>query len=142
MRFRHLVRPALAGLAAVAVAAGVAAPAGAPQFAALAGIEPGQWQLKETGGDAPRLLCLGDPRALLQIRHGAAVCSRYVITDTARSAVVHYTCPGAGHGRTTITIETPRLFKLQTQGIAEGAPFQMDYEARRTGTCSAGEGGR
>lgn len=114
-----------------------AAPARAPQLAGLARIELGQWQLKEPGPNSvARSLCLSEPAVLFQLGHTGAQCSRFVIADTPESMTVHYTCPGAGHGRTTIVIETSRLLHIQTQGIASGAPFDMDYEARRTGDCA------
>ena len=129
-------RRTLAGLLLVA-GLGTAAPARAPQLAVLTRIETGQWQLREAGSTTPaKSLCVSDPSVLLQIGHVGAQCSRFVIADTPDSATVHYTCPGAGHGRTTISMETPRLLHLQTQGIANGAPFDMDYEARRVGACA------
>jgi hypothetical protein len=129
-------RRALAGLLLVA-GLGTAAPAHAPQLAVLTRIETGQWQLREAGSTTPaKSLCVSDPAVLLQIGHVGAQCSRFVIADAPDSATVHYTCPGAGHGRTTISLETPRLLHLQTQGIASGAPFDLDYEARRVGVCA------
>jgi hypothetical protein len=137
IEFRQMARSALAGLL-LAAALGAPAPARAPQLAALAGIEIGQWQLKEAGPTAPvRSICISDPAMLLQLGHSGAQCSRFVIADAPDGVTVHYTCPGAGHGRTTIAIETPRLLHVQTQGIAAGAPFDMDYEARRVGNCAA-----
>lgn len=130
------VRRAFAGLLLVA-GLGTAAPARAPQLAVLTRVETGQWQLREAGSTtAAKSLCVSDPAVLLQIGHVGAQCSRFVIADAPDSATVHYTCPGAGHGRTTISMETPRLLHLQTQGIASGAPFDLDYEARRVGACA------
>jgi hypothetical protein len=128
-------------LAAVAVT--MPAPARAPQLTALAHVDSGQWQLKDaTANGAMRSVCITDPAILLQLAHPGVQCSRFVITDTAEGATVHYTCPGAGHGRTTISIETPRLIHVQTQGVAATGPFDMDYEARRVGTCSGKEASR
>jgi hypothetical protein len=61
-----------------------------------------------------------------------------VINDGAAEVTVHYTCPGAGHGRTTIRKETNRLVQIDTQGIAGGMPFSRTFEARRGGVCTAG----
>lgn len=125
-----LVLIAGAGLAA-------AAPARAPHLAVLSRIEPGQWQLKEPGAaSVARSLCVADPAILLQLGHAGAQCTRLVIADAPDSLIVHYDCPGTGHGRTTIAVETPHLLHLQTQGIASGAPFDMNYELRRTGDCT------
>lgn len=133
---QRIARRMVAGLL-LAVGLGTVAPAHAPQLAVLAHIETGQWQLKEAGSAAPaRSLCVSDPAILLQVGHVGVQCSRFVIDDTPGSATVHYTCPGSGHGRTTLSLETPRLLHLQTQGIAGGAPFDLDYEARRTGACA------
>lgn len=139
MRARRMIGRGLAALLTAAAAVGATGPARAPQLAALNAIERGQWQLREIGASAPpRALCIADPRVLLQLRHPGAQCSRFVITDTGNSATIHYTCPGAGHGRTTITVETARLLQLETQGVAGGLPFAAEYEARRTGQCTPG----
>lgn len=117
-------------------AAASAVPAQAPSLAMLDRLEKGSWQLRERGKDVVlQTVCLGDARKLIQIAHPRANCSRYVIEDTPGSVTVHYTCPGAGHGRTTIRSETNRLIQIDTQGIAEGRPFSQTIEARRTGDC-------
>jgi len=103
---------------------------------ALSMVQPGQWLLKSrTGATANRLVCVSDVRALLQVEHGAAICNRFVIANTARETTVHYTCPGSGHGRTTIRVETPRLIQIESQGIARQEPFAVQFEGRRTGDC-------
>lgn len=127
------VRPALAGVLLM-VGLTSAAPAQAPRFAALSHVQPGQWDLQEASG-ARHSLCVRDPASLFQLRHRDAQCSRFVIDNGPGSATVHYTCPGAGYGRTTITVETPRLLKIVSSGIEGGAPFDIDAEARRTGIC-------
>jgi hypothetical protein len=112
-------------------------PASAPTLVALASIELGQWQLRTLdNGTAPASsMCVSDPRSLIQIRHKQAQCSRFVIANDAKTATVHYTCPGAGHGQTTIRVETPRLIQIDSQGIAERSPFSLRMEARRVGAC-------
>jgi hypothetical protein len=107
----------------------------APGLAMLGDLEPGQWQVRDRAGGAVRSVCLGDPRQLLQLRHPRGDCSRYVISDTASEVTVHYTCPSAGNGRTTIRRETNRLVQIETQGLVNGAPFSDTYEARRVGPC-------
>ena len=111
-----------------------AAPAG--QLAALTALEPGLWQLRAPG-EPTRNLCLGDPAPLMQIRHSGAACSRLVIENEKLIATVHYSCPGAGWGRTTLRITTPRSARIETQGIAGNAPFDVSLDARRTGECTA-----
>lgn len=114
----------------------VAVPAEAPSLAMLDTLEKGSWELRERGKTPlMRSFCLGDARAFIQIQHPRAGCSRYVIADGAEEVTVHYTCPGAGHGRTTVRHETNRLVQIDTQGISGAAPFSHAYEARRTGGC-------
>lgn len=139
MKSRSLLCPALLGLFVVG---GVAAeaPARAPRLVALRGVQSGQWELHQRGNpNGPaRLMCVQEPADLFIIRHRGIACTRVVIDNAEHAATVHYTCPGAGHGRTTVTAETPRLLQIDTQGIAAGRPFAEMYEARHTGACSAG----
>lgn len=108
----------------------------APGIKALQGVARGQWELRERGSTAaPRKICIAEPVALTQIRHGGTVCSRFVIDNQPKRATVHYTCPGAGHGRTTIRVESNALLQIESQGIANNAPFNTSYEARRLGAC-------
>lgn len=114
----------------------LAQPAKAPSLAVINAIEPGQWELREVGVTTPaKVMCVADPDMLIQLRHGGAACTRFVIDNQPQSATVNYTCTGAGNGRTTIMLDTPRQFRLQTQGIAQNAPFDVDYSARRLGDC-------
>jgi hypothetical protein len=123
-------------LTACALAGATAVPAQAPSLAMLDRLEKGSWQLRERGKDAVlQTICVGDARRMIQIYHPRATCSRYVIEDTPDSVTVHYTCPGAGHGRTSIRSETNRLVQIDTQGIADGKPFSQAIEARRAGAC-------
>jgi hypothetical protein len=123
-------------LIALGCAAASAVPAQAPSLAMLDRLEKGSWQLRERGKeDVLQTICVGDARRMIQIQHPRSTCSRYVIEDTPNAVTVHYTCPGAGHGRTSIRSETNRLVQIDTQGIAEGRPFSQAIEARRTGGC-------
>lgn len=138
MRRRDMARTMLA---VVAIGGGALAttPARAPHVAVIDLIQPGEWQLKLAGPPGTvRSMCLTDPDTLIQIEHGPAQCSRFVIKDMPRSATVHYTCPGAGHGRTMIAVESTGHFHLATQGIAHNAPFDDEYEGARIGACAAG----
>ena len=125
-----------AALIAIA-AAGTPGVAQTPGLAMLNQLEQGQWQVRDRDAPGtPRALCLGDPRVLLQLRHPQAGCSRFVVDDGADVVTVQYSCPGNGGGRTSIRRETNRLVQIDTQGIANGAPFSATYEARRVGTCT------
>jgi hypothetical protein len=125
-----------AGAAGAAMIAGaaIAAPANGPTFVALAKVERGLWQLREVEGPTRRL-CVADPSALFQLQGREAGCSRFVIENSARSATVTYSCPSGGHGRTSIVVETPRLMRIDTQGVDGGVPFAIEAEARRMGAC-------
>ena len=125
-------------LVSLGAAAAVWSAAPAPQVAALAQVEPGQWQVKPFLGEGPaRSLCISNAASFIQIEHGEASCSRFVVEDRPGVATVSYSCPGAGSGRTTIRVETTRLLDIQSQGIVNNAPFEVRYEARRTGPCGA-----
>jgi hypothetical protein len=116
----------------------VATAADAPPLAALQQLQPGRWTLSSHDTDfETRAICIGDPKVLLQIRHPASSCNRFVVTNDPRRAVVSYSCSGAGNGLTTIRVETPRLAQIETQGVAGGAPFDLAIEARRTGDCTS-----
>jgi len=124
-----------------ALLVGGATMAAAPQAAsstALSRLETGRYELKEVGSLAePRVVCLADAAMLIQLQQPGTQCSRLVVADGADSTTINYTCVGGGHGRTVVTITTPRSFDLQTQGITSGAPFDMDYQGRRIGACAA-----
>jgi hypothetical protein len=102
--------------------------------AALNAVERGEWQLRETNGGL-RKVCLGNPSTLIQIRHPGQQCQYYVMDNGARTATVRYTCAGHGQGRTTLTVETGKLIRLETQGVADGSPFAEEYEGRLLGRC-------
>jgi hypothetical protein len=141
MLVRRVLRPAVAGALILCGMSVAAKPVAESGLAALGLIEHGQWTLQERGQDGPgRSICLTDPRTLLQIRHAGAQCSRFVIENGPKASTIHYTCAGQGHGRTTVTVETPRLLTVETQGVAQGAPFAVEYEARRTGACTGATG--
>jgi hypothetical protein len=136
MRVRRVLRSALAVAVVMTGATAFAAPAQAPRFVALDRLQQGMWQLREIDGGA-RGMCVRDPTSLFQLRSPGAGCSRFVIENGPSSATVHYTCPGRGHGRTTISVETPRLLHVTSEGIEGGAPFSIELEGRRTGDCPA-----
>ncbi|HYJ84204.1 MAG TPA: hypothetical protein VEW26_15330 [Allosphingosinicella sp.] len=120
-----------AGLAAVA--APVLALA-VPELEGLARLERGRWQLRDSAGQS-RSICLGDPAVLFQLEHDGLSCDREVISSDKNGATAQYTCPGRGFGHTTIRVETPRLARIDTQGLADGRPFSYRSEARKVGTC-------
>lgn len=131
-----LGRAALA-LGAFMILAAPAATQRPARLSALARLEPGLWQLRDLdhGNAVLQNICLGNPDRLIQLRHRDAPCSRLVIANDSKGATVHYTCPAGGYGRTSVTVETPRLARIDTQGIADNAPFAFRAQARRVGAC-------
>jgi hypothetical protein len=138
MVFRRSWRPAASGAILLAIGGFALAHAqsGGSTPRALAGLEKGQWELKPVEGGPARKLCLTNPNALIQLEHAQAQCSQVVMDNTATSVTVRYTCPGHGHGRTTVSVETPRLANIETQGVVDGMPFADQFEGRRTGACT------
>lgn len=131
MRFMGALR-----MLPVALAMGFAAPAVATP-AALAALESGQWDLRSRDAGEPSVrLCIHDGLSLIQIRHQGQTCRQFVVEDTADRVSIAYSCPRTGHGRTVIRVETPRLVQIDSQGVADGYPFALDMEGRKTGACT------
>lgn len=125
---------ALSFLGMMSVGTVAAAPV---QLAGLNRLEHGAWEVRARGASANvQQLCVGDPRQLLQPQHLGSSCSRYIVADGANEITVTYNCQAAGSGRTDLRIETPRLVQIQSQGVANRAPFSVSLEARRIGNCS------
>lgn len=129
--------PNAAAAAALLVTGGALAPALAAQddLAPLGRLEAGLYELRDldrAGRFAP--VCLGDRSALVQLQHRRTGCSRQVVTRAQDSIEVRYSCPG-GFGQTAIRVETPRLARIETQGVDKGVPFGFRAEARRVGAC-------
>ena len=139
-----LMGRAVISLGMIMLISAPAVPQARKPLSAFAKLQPGLWQFREIGNAAAarRSICVADPGTLLQIQHGNEPCARLVISDTAAGATVHYTCPANGFGRTTVKVETPRLLKLDTQGIIDNAPFAYRAEARRLGDCPAARASR
>lgn len=142
-----LLAAAACGFAAtIASGAGQSPGAGLPPAATVDGnalamlgrIEPGRWELRvrESRGAVPQILCLPNGSRLIQLRHAGLACDSTVIDDRVSDVTVQYTCHGRGYGRTHIHRENGRLVQVETQGIAEGFPFDLSIEGRRIGDCT------
>lgn len=116
------------GLAAPALAAGAA-------LAMLDGLSSGSWELRDRSGKVIQRVCAASGRQLVQLRHPGPACESYVVEDKPNLVAVQYSCRGRGHGRTQIRRETDRLVQIESQGIADGVPFEILAEGRRTGAC-------
>ncbi len=129
----------MAAQASVGAPTPVPAPAATPaplSMLALRQLEAGLWQL-DTKGRAPKQVCVSDGSELIQVEHDQTGCSRFMIANDAKASTVHYSCQGAGWGRTTIRVETARQVQVQTQGISHNAPFDFVAEGHRIGACGA-----
>lgn len=138
-RSARLFLRCLAGGAVVVLAAvpGAAVTAERPALAMLDQLQPGQWEVRDrdlSGGRSR--LCLANGRRLIQIRHMRETCRSFTVQDTADTVTVHYTCPGNGYGQTSVRFESAQLVQLETQGIAQGLPFNVRAEVRRVGACT------
>ncbi len=101
-------------------------------------LESGRWEMRERAISAPQQLCVASGRRLIQLRHPGAQCEIFVVEAGPAQVVVQYTCKGHGYGRTRVRRETSRLVQIDTQGVADGLPFDVAVEARQVGECAGG----
>ncbi len=104
-------------------------------LAMLDSLGRGSWDVRYRDGEASRRICLRNGRELIQLQHKESGCNRFVVEDGDSEVTVQYTCRGNGYGRTHIRKETGTLVQIESQGIADGRPFQFSAEARRVGAC-------
>jgi hypothetical protein len=121
----------LAGLTAVAAPAFAFALSDLPAFSQL---ERGRWQLRGAAGES-RSICLGDPTEFIQLEHSGVSCDQEILASEKGGATIQYSCSGRGYGHTSIRVETPRLARIDTQGLVDGRPFSYRAEARKVGSC-------
>ena len=133
-QLRRRLRRGAIGLAGLAAVAAPVLAFALPGLEALSQLERGRWQVSDAEGRSASV-CLGDPLALVQIEHRGFACGQEVLTSEASGGTVHYTCPGRGFGHTSIRVETPRLARIDTQGLVDGRPFSYRAEARKVGGC-------
>lgn len=133
---RANVRRGALWLAGLVLAGAPALAFAVSDLAALAQLERGRWRIAESDAERPpRLVCLRDPMMLVQIEHGPAACRRQIVASDEAGGTVQYRCAGRGFGHTRIVVETPRIARIDTQGIVDGRPFAWRAEARRVGVC-------
>ena len=109
--------------------------AAAAQPSVLSQISPGLWEISSQRGAPPARLCIAQPALLAQVEHRSAKCSRTVVRNDSTSAVIDYSCGASGFGHSELTMLTPRSVRVETQGIADHAPFGYVVQARRIGNC-------
>lgn len=136
---KHMPNRKIVGFAVLAAAIPAAffgGPAVAQSsLAMLDSLERGAWEIRYRDGTPPRKICVRTGRELIQLRHDDSGCNRFVVEDGKSEVTVQYTCRGNGYGRTNIRKEAAGLVQIDSQGIANGRPFQFSAEARRTGAC-------
>ncbi len=134
-QFRGRSRRGALGLAAGIAAAAPVFALALPSLEALAKLERGRWQISDAQGSGASSICVGDPALLVQLEHRGVACEQEVLASDSGAATVQYTCTGRGFGRTSIRVETPRLARIETQGLVDGRPFSYRVEARKVGAC-------
>lgn len=136
MKLSHL---ALAAFFCTAATGSATALAQGGDRSLLESLERGLWQLRAIGGGpsgaAVNQICLGNSSRLVQIQHGAAACTQFVVRSAPNTVTVSYSCNGQGQGTTTIRKESSKLIQIQSQGIRNNAPFSFSVEGRKTGAC-------
>lgn len=109
--------------------------AGASTPSVLSQIQSGLWEMSDQRGAPAIRMCVPQPPLLAQVEHRSAECTRTVLRDDSASALIEYSCGAAGFGHSKITMLTPRSVRIETQGIADHAPFGYVVHARRVGNC-------
>jgi hypothetical protein len=130
-----MARTATLILTAAGIAAALALTA-ATRPSTLAQTQPGLWEISGAPGTrSPVRQCVADVVALARFEHRSKSCSSRVIKDAGTSALVEYSCGGAGFGHSEIDVITPRSLRIATQGISDGLPFNYVLQARRVDDC-------
>jgi hypothetical protein len=124
------------GLAVLALCAAPAFGFALGALPALSQLERGRWTVRDLDAGRDRLsVCLGDPADFVQLEHRGLRCEHELLASDARGGTVQYRCPGRGFGHTSVKVETPRLARIDTQGLINGRPFSYRAEARRVAAC-------
>jgi hypothetical protein len=103
---------------------------------ALAQAQGGLWEISGApGAKAPLRQCIANVATLAEFEHRGKNCPPKVISSSANSIVIQYSCGNAGFGRTQVDVITPRSLRIDTQGISGGLPFSYVLQARRIDDC-------
>jgi hypothetical protein len=98
--------------------------------------QPGMWEISGApGAKVPVRSCVADIAALARFEHRASNCTARVISASASSANVDYSCGGSEFGHSEVELLTPRSLRISTQGISGGLPFNYVLQARRIDDC-------
>lgn len=121
-------------LAAAILLPGAAIAARLPS--ALAQVDGGVWEVSGAPGtQQPIRQCFADILTLAQFEHRGRSCSRTLLSDKDRTAVINYSCGPADFGQSQIDVLTPRSLRIATQGISDQLPFNYVIQAHRVGDC-------
>ena len=123
------------GLIGVGGAALLLTLSAAQRPASLTNVEGGLYEIDMIGKGLRPRICVADPMAFASYEHRGKSCTKTVISDGPGGAVIQYSCAGGGFGRSTVKAITPRSLRVETQGIADNAPFQYVFQARRVAAC-------
>ena len=104
-------------------------------LAMLRQLEPGMWSIRYRDGMGARRICVRSGLELLSARPIGRNCRRSTVEDQADRVIVQDSCQGQGYVRTSIRRESNSLVQIEAQGFADGVPFSLSAEARRTGAC-------
>lgn len=97
---------------------------------------PGLWEIDGAPGfKMPLRQCFPDLLQLAQFEHRNQACMRRITSDGPSTAVIDYSCGGAGFGHSEVALITPRSLRVGTQGISNKLPFNYTFQARRIGDC-------
>jgi hypothetical protein len=108
----------------------------AARSSALAQAQPGLWEISGApAAGAPVRQCVADVAALARFEHRSRNCTAKVLSDSASSTTIDYSCGGAGFGHSQVQVITPRSLRISTQGISDGLPFNYVLQARRIDDC-------
>jgi hypothetical protein len=111
---------------------------GAQRPALFGQTAPGLWEISGIpGAKAAARECVMDMAVLARYEHKSRACAMKVTSDSPNSAVVDYSCGGAGFGHTKVDLITPRSLRIETQGVSDNLPFSYVLQARRVGDCPA-----
>ena len=98
--------------------------------------QPGMWEISGApGAKVPVRSCVADIAALARFEHRTSNCTARVISASASSANVDYSCGGSDFGHSQVELLTPRSLRISTQGISGGLPFNYVLQARRIDDC-------
>lgn len=87
-----------------------------------AGLTPGLYTLKATGGSVVPSVCVGDLMPLIQAAHGADNCRFFTVDQRSNGTRVSYECVG-GSSLMDLKAITPRSAVLRATAVRGSTPY-------------------